>query len=248
MLHTTIESPIGELLLTGDGEAISGLYIQDGLAAMDPEPGWRRDDNAFAEAREQLGEYFAGERTEFDLPLAPEGTEFQRRVWDELRAIPYGDTRSYAELARAVGKPGAARAVGAANGRNPITVIVPCHRVIGSSGDLAGFSGGLERKRALLDLEATGTPPKSYTLIGADGKPYASHVPGTLGGHRRNKGYGRLDCRAALGWIAKGHYVRHRVFFADEQTAIRAGYRPCAVCLPERYTDWKAGNRPVATD
>ncbi len=131
--YTNIPSPIGELLLTTDGEAISGLYIQDGLAAVEPDAGWRRDDGAFADARAQLGEYFAGERTEFDLPLAPDGTEFQRRVWDELRAIPYGETRSYAELARAVGKPGAARAVGSANGRNPITVIVPCHRVIGSS-------------------------------------------------------------------------------------------------------------------
>ena len=166
MLHTTIQSPIGELLLTGDGEAISGLYIQDGLAAMEPDPGWRRDDNAFADAREQLGEYFAGERTDFDLALAPEGTEFQRRVWDGLRAIPYGETRSYAELARAVGRPGAARAVGAANGRNPITVIVPCHRVIGSNGDLAGFSGGVERKRMLLDLEASGEPVETYTLAG----------------------------------------------------------------------------------
>ena len=166
MLHTTIQSPIGELLLTGDGEAIRGLYIQDGLAAMEPDPGWRRDDNAFADAREQLGEYFAGERTDFDLALAPEGTEFQRRVWDGLRAIPYGETRSYAELARAVGRPGAARAVGAANGRNPITVIVPCHRVIGSNGDLAGFSGGVERKRMLLDLEASGEPVETYTLAG----------------------------------------------------------------------------------
>lgn len=153
--YTNIPSPIGELLLTTDGEAIRGLYIQDGLAAVEPDAAWRRDDGAFADARAQLGEYFAGERTEFDLPLAPDGTEFQRRVWDELRAIAYGETRSYAELARAVGKPGAARAVGSANGRNPITVIVPCHRVIGSSGDLAGFSGGIERKRLLLDLEAT---------------------------------------------------------------------------------------------
>jgi methylated-DNA-[protein]-cysteine S-methyltransferase len=161
--YTNIPSPIGELLLTTDGEAISGLYIQDGLAAVEPDAGWRRDDGPFADARAQLGEYFAGERTEFDLPLAPDGTEFQRRVWDELRAIPYGETRSYAELARALGKPGAARAVGSANARNPITVIVPCHRVIGSSGDLAGFSGGVERKRLLLDLEATGEAPKFYT-------------------------------------------------------------------------------------
>lgn len=241
--YTKIESPIGELLLTGDGEAISGLYIQDGLAGVEADSEWRRDDGAFAEATTQLGEYFAGERTGFDLPLAPEGTPFQRQVWDALRAIPYGETRSYAELAREVGRPGAARAVGSANGRNPITVIVPCHRVIGSGGDLAGFSGGVERKRLLLDLEATGEPRKLYTLIGADGHPYSSATPGTLGGHRRNKGYGRLDCRAALGWIAKGHYVKHRVFFADEETAIAAGYRPCAVCMPDEYRTWKTARR-----
>ncbi len=174
MLHTTIESPIGDLLLTGDGEAVSGLYIQDGLGAADPEPGWQRDDEAFADVRAQLGEYFAGGRTEFDLPLAPQGTDFQRRVWDELRAIPYGETRSYAELARAVGKPGAARAVGAANGRNPITVIVPCHRVIGSGGDLAGFSGGVERKRALLELEAGGNGTVSPSRRGRGAAPPAA--------------------------------------------------------------------------
>jgi hypothetical protein len=114
--------------------------------------------------------------------------------------------------------------------------VIPCHRVIGASGALTGYGGGLGRKRLLLDLEAG---QRTWTLIGADGKPYESPTPGTLGGHRRSKGYGRLDCRAARQWIAKGHYVKHRVFFADEETAVAAGYRPCAVCMPERYAEWK---------
>jgi methylated-DNA-[protein]-cysteine S-methyltransferase len=197
---------------------------------------WRRDPAALREPAEQLQAYFAGELRAFDLPLAPHGTPFQREVWSALREIPYGSTISYAELAAAVGRPDAARAVGAANGRNPIAVVIPCHRVIGASGALTGYGGGLGRKRLLLDLEAG---QRSWTLIGADGKPYESPTPGTLGGHRRSKGYGRLDCRAALHWIAKGHYVKHRVFFADEETAVAAGYRPCAVCMPERYAEWK---------
>jgi methylated-DNA-[protein]-cysteine S-methyltransferase len=151
--YTNIPSPIGELLLTTDGEAISGLYIQDGLAAVEPDAGWRRDDGAFADARAQLGEYFAGERAEFDLPLAPDGTEFQRRVWDELRAIPYGETRSYAEIAREVGRPQAVRAVGTANGSNPLAIVIPCHRVIASDGSLGGYGGGLALKAKLLAME-----------------------------------------------------------------------------------------------
>jgi methylated-DNA-[protein]-cysteine S-methyltransferase len=115
----------------------------------------RRDDTPpLDEARRQLEAYFAGELREFDLPLAPEGSEFQLRVWEQLRAIPYGETISYGELARRVGDPAAARAVGLANGRNPLPVIVPCHRVIGADGALTGFGGGLERKRRLLELEA----------------------------------------------------------------------------------------------
>jgi methylated-DNA-[protein]-cysteine S-methyltransferase len=114
----------------------------------------RHDPPAFAEAEAQLRSYFAGERTTFDLPLAPRGTPFQLRVWEALREIPYGETATYGELAAAVGKPSAVRAVGAANGSNPIAVIVPCHRVIGADGTLTGYGGGLERKRILLDLEA----------------------------------------------------------------------------------------------
>jgi methylated-DNA-[protein]-cysteine S-methyltransferase len=148
-LYDTIDSPIGELLLVGDGSALTAVHM-DG----DPGPGWRRDPGALREPAEQLLAYFAGELREFDLPLAPRGTPFQREVWSALREIPYGRTVSYAELAAAVGRPHAARAVGAANGRNPIAVVIPCHRVIGASGALTGYGGGLERKRLLLDLEA----------------------------------------------------------------------------------------------
>jgi methylated-DNA-[protein]-cysteine S-methyltransferase len=230
-VYDTIDSPIGELLLAGDGNALTAVHMNG-----TPGRGWRRDPGALHGPAEQLLAYFAGERREFDLPLAPHGTPFQQEVWAALREIPYGQTISYAELAVAVGRPDAVRAVGAANGHNPIAVVIPCHRVIGASGALTGYGGGLGRKRLLLDLEAG---QRTWTLIGADGKPYESPTPGTLGGHRRSKGYGRLDCRAALRWIAKGHYVKHRVFFADEETAVAAGYRPCAVCMPQRYAEWK---------
>ena len=148
---TTIDSPVGTLWLTGDGAALTGLYM--GRPAALDLPGWVEDDAPFAAAREQLTAYFAGERQEFDLPLNPVGTPFQQQVWAALRAIPYGETRSYREIAEQLGRPTASRAVGAANGRNPISVIVPCHRVVGSSGVLTGYAWGLERKRALLDLE-----------------------------------------------------------------------------------------------
>ena len=152
--YTTIESPIGELLLTGDGRALTGLYMQEGRTAAAVRPEWTRDDDAFADVREQLDEYFAGRRTDFDVPLEMEGSPFQRRVWKELEGIPYGETISYGELARRVGPPATPRNVGATNGRNPVAVIVPCHRVIGADGSLTGYGGGLERKRLLLDLEA----------------------------------------------------------------------------------------------
>ena len=152
-LYETFDSPIGELLAVGDGEALSGLYMQAGRRPVTVPGSWERDADPFSELREQLGEYFAGDRREFDLALAPEGSEFQLRVWEALREIPYGETESYGELAARIGHPGSARAVGAANGRNPISIVVPCHRVIGASGSLTGYAGGLERKRLLLELE-----------------------------------------------------------------------------------------------
>jgi methylated-DNA-[protein]-cysteine S-methyltransferase len=153
ILFTTEQSPIGELTLAGDGDALTGLYMTDHRHRPPLPAGARRDDAAFARAREQLRGYFAGERTEFDLALDPGGTAFQREVWRALLEIPYGETTTYGELARRIGRPGASRAVGLANGRNPISIVVPCHRVIGSSGALTGYGGGMERKRFLLDLE-----------------------------------------------------------------------------------------------
>lgn len=153
MLYTTMDSPIGELLLLGDGDALHGLYMQDAPRPTALEPGWREDRGAFADVRRQLGEYFAGDRTAFDVRLAVGGTPFQRAVWRGLRGIPYGETITYGELARRIHRPSAVRAVGLANGRNPISVIVPCHRVIGADGTLTGYGGGIERKRLLLELE-----------------------------------------------------------------------------------------------
>ena len=153
-LYTTMPSPIGELLLTGDGTSLSGLHMQDGRWPTRVRPEWRRDDQAFADVRRQLKEYFAGERTTFDLELDMDGPDFERLVWRALLDIPYGETSSYGELARRIGHPDAARAVGVANARNPIAVIVPCHRVIGADGSLTGYGGGLERKRLLLELES----------------------------------------------------------------------------------------------
>ena len=149
-MHTTFTSPIGPLTLHAARGSITSVWMEDDESLQE-----HRDDTPpLAEARRQLEAYFVGELHEFDLPLAPRGTGFQLRVWEELRAIPYGETISYGELARRMGDPGAARAVGLANGRNPLPVIVPCHRVIGADGSLTGFGGGLDRKRALLELEA----------------------------------------------------------------------------------------------
>ena len=148
-LYIHIPSPIGELLLVGDEHRLRGLYM-DGR----PRDGWQKASEPFANAKDQLDQYFAGERTEFDLELDMRGTQFQRGVWDALRTIPYGETRSYGEIARQIGRPDRARAVGAANGQNPVSIIVPCHRVIGADGSLTGYGGGLDRKRWLLDNES----------------------------------------------------------------------------------------------
>jgi methylated-DNA-[protein]-cysteine S-methyltransferase len=155
--HSIYSSPIGELLLTSDGEALTGLYMcqHRGKPAAAPDPGWRRDDTAFQSVREQLDAYFEGELRDFDFPLRMPGTPFQRLVWEGLRAIPYGSTVSYAELALRIGRSGASRAVGSANGRNPISIVVPCHRVIAADGTLGGYGGGLDRKEWLLEHEAT---------------------------------------------------------------------------------------------
>lgn len=154
MYYCYLTTPIGELLLAGDDDALCLVGFPEGKLRYEPEPGWTRNEKPFAAARAQLGEYFAGTRKHFDLPLKLNGTEFQLRVLQELQRIPYGETTSYGDIAQRIGRPKAVRAVGAANGRNPIPIIVPCHRVIGSNGSLTGFGGGLGAKRALLQLEA----------------------------------------------------------------------------------------------
>lgn len=152
--YAVMDSPLGELTLFGDGEALAGVKTpaKNGTPRAIPE-GWIADASAFSEVTRQLAAYFAGELREFTLPLAPSGTEWQARVWQGLTTIPYGRTASYGDLARELGQPTASRAVGTANGRNPISIIVPCHRVIGANGALTGYSGGLHRKEFLLALE-----------------------------------------------------------------------------------------------
>lgn len=154
--YTIIPSPIGEILLARNEKGISHINFQGGESVLTPAPDWQRDYTAFADVITQLDAYFAGELHEFDLPLAPEGTPFQQTVWQMLQTIPYGHTATYGELAAEIGQPNASRAVGAANGRNPIPIVIPCHRVIGANGKLTGFSGGLHIKQALLALEKNG--------------------------------------------------------------------------------------------
>ena len=154
VFYTTLESPVGTLLLAGDSQALRMVSFESSKHAEPPQADWKQDRAPFAEVIRQLRAYFRGERKEFDLPLAPEGTEFQLRVWNRLRTIPYGETISYAQLAERIGNPKAVRAVGLANGSNPIPIIIPCHRVIGSDGSLTGFGGGLPTKKMLLELES----------------------------------------------------------------------------------------------
>ena len=158
VLYTHLETPIGPLLLAGDGTRLSKVGFPSGKGRVAPHDDWRRADDRFVEARSQLLAYFAGELRSFDLELIPVGSPFQLAVWQALKAIPYGATMSYGELASRIGRPAASRAVGAANGANPIPIIVPCHRVIGASGALTGFGGGIDTKRWLLAHEKGAAP------------------------------------------------------------------------------------------
>ena len=156
---TEMPSAIGSLQLVGeaDGEHLTGLrliWLPDGPGIFRPGPDWMQDARPFRETIRQLRDYLAGRLTAFDLPLAPEGTDFQQRVWRAVAAIPYGETRSYGEVAREIGRKDAVRAVGAANGQNPLPIVIPCHRVIGSDGRLTGYGGGLPLKKRLLELES----------------------------------------------------------------------------------------------
>ena len=155
-----IASPVGRLRLIASGEALVGIWFEHGRDASRSRPDLTRADSPILEStRVQLEEYFAGQRREFDLPLDPRGTDFQRRVWRQLLRIPYGETTSYGALARELGDAGASRAVGLANGSNPIPIVIPCHRVIGADGSLTGFGGGLPIKQALLELESQSRQP-----------------------------------------------------------------------------------------
>jgi methylated-DNA-[protein]-cysteine S-methyltransferase len=153
-LFTQIPSPVGDLLVAGDGTELEALWIDGQRWAPVIGPGWRRAAEPFAEAARQLEQYFAGERTAFTLPLRLSGTPFQNEVWRALTHIPFGQTRSYGAVAAGIGRPSAARAVGAANGRNPFCIFLPCHRLIGSDGGLVDYAAGLDAKRRLLDHEA----------------------------------------------------------------------------------------------
>ncbi len=156
MFYDYIETPFGDLMTAWNENGLTYVNYSGGKHSKIPESTWKRETNGFLDIREQLAAYFEGELKEFNLPLAPEGTEFQMNVWKELRKIPYGETRSYGDIASVLGNPGASRAVGSANGRNPIVIIQPCHRVIGSSGKLTGFAYGVDMKRSLLELEKRG--------------------------------------------------------------------------------------------
>ncbi len=156
LFHTLVDSPLGPLLLLSDGRALTGLYMNERI--VPPDSVENAEATPFAAVRLQLAEYFAGERRSFDLPLSPRGTTFQRVVWAFLRDISYGETISYGELARRINSPKACRAVGLANGQNPLSIVVPCHRVVGANGKLTGYSGGLSNKAFLLGLERGALP------------------------------------------------------------------------------------------
>jgi methylated-DNA-[protein]-cysteine S-methyltransferase len=148
-----IDSPLGRIRLVGHDWALTGLYLADHDRCPPPQPGWADDEGAFDEVHRQLDEYFEGTRCDFDIALELHGTDFQVAVWSALQTVPYGQTTSYAAIANAIGKPAAVRAVGAANGRNPVSIVVPCHRVIGADGSLTGYGWGVDRKAWLLDHE-----------------------------------------------------------------------------------------------
>ena len=167
MYYSFIDSPLGRMCVQGDGQFVIGLYMPAHKGWRGPDPSWQESDAPFVSVRQQLAEYFTGERQQFDLPLKLAGTPFQQRVWQELIRIPFGTTITYAELAQRVGQPTAPRAVGHANGRNPISIIVPCHRVIGANGKLTGYAGGVDKKQWLLAWERGATATERGHLFAA---------------------------------------------------------------------------------
>lgn len=193
--HTVIDSPYGPLTLVATDDVLSGLYMTEQRHRPPEETFGDRDPAPFEEAVRQLHDYFAGERTDFDVPLCLTGTDFQRTVWAELRRIPYGERRSYGELAESIGAPAAARAVGLANGKNPIGIIVPCHRVVGANGSLTGYGGGLPRKQRLLDFEAGEEGPAWATRKKRPGRSDQEQVTG--------KGHGWTAARDDRSFLAR---------------------------------------------
>jgi methylated-DNA-[protein]-cysteine S-methyltransferase len=176
MDYCYMESPLGPLLLTAVGEALAGVYMDGHANGPSAGSDWVHSDDSpvLAEARRQLAAYFCGELKRFDLPLSPDGTAFQQKVWRELQAIDYGETVSYGEIARRLGAPNASRAVGLANGSNPISIVIPCHRVIGANGKLTGYGGGIERKAALLDFEKAVRAAGPHPMPAGVGNLFAS--------------------------------------------------------------------------
>ena len=169
--YSYVDCPLGRMFVQGDGQLVTGLFMPQHKGWRGPDPSWRRSDVPFTAVREQLAEYFAGERQQFDVPLKLAGTPFQQHVWRELVRIPFGTTITYAQLAQRVGKPTASRAVGHANARNPIAIIVPCHRVIGADGKLTGYAGGVDNKQWLLAWERCATAAEPGHLFDAAGTP-----------------------------------------------------------------------------
>jgi methylated-DNA-[protein]-cysteine S-methyltransferase len=165
MLYCRVPSPLGPLLLAGDDDGLQLLHFEQPGHMTAVGPDWEERGGPFADATRQLEEYFLGRLRSFDLPLAPQGTPFQLRVWKALRRIPYGETRSYLDVAEGLGIPKAVRAVGAANGRNPIAIVIPCHRVIGSNGSLTGYGGGIQIKARLLALEGAAAAPRGQLSL-----------------------------------------------------------------------------------
>jgi methylated-DNA-[protein]-cysteine S-methyltransferase len=153
-VYDMIDSPIGQLLVTADDDGLTGIYMENHKGGPAVASDWRRDPSKFREVSEQLRAYFAGELTEFNVPLNLRGTQFQKAVWTQLQTIPFGHTATYGDLAKTLGAPNASRAVGSAVGRNPVSIVVPCHRVLGAGGAITGYAGGVTRKRTLLELES----------------------------------------------------------------------------------------------
>jgi methylated-DNA-[protein]-cysteine S-methyltransferase len=172
--YSYIDCPLGRMFVQSDGRFVTRLFMPHHKGWRGPDASWRQSDAPFTAVREQLAEYFAGERQQFDVPLKVAGTPFQQHVWQELVQIPFGTTITYAELARRVGKPTASRAVGHANGRNPISIIVPCHRVIGANGKLTGYAGGMDKKQWLLAWERRATAAEPGYLFKAAGASTAA--------------------------------------------------------------------------